>query len=150
MRKIMLVLAAMAMMVLLSLTAMAAENDNPYCQIKLTDQEARELELILAMEAQDEPYEGQRAVVEVIFDRVLSEDYPDTVHGVLSQKGQFATWKYIDRPYNTPTEEQCDAIAETMARGPEILPSTRYVFFCTSKRGWMHDCVKIGHHYFGK
>lgn len=61
MRKIMLMLAVMAAMMLLSQTAMAAENENPYCQIILTDQEARELELILAMEAQDEPYEGQRA-----------------------------------------------------------------------------------------
>lgn len=122
----------------------------PAYNITMTKEEADLLRVILALEAQTEPMEGKKAVVEVIFNRVQSPEWPDTVYGVLSQKGQFATWKYRNRPYNTPGDAEDKAIAAVLSEVSPVLPDKSYVFFCTSKRGWMHDCTKIGRHYFGR
>lgn len=121
-----------------------------YADITMTEQEARELEKIVAMEAQTQGLEGEVAVCEVIFNRVLSDEWPDTVHGVLSQKGQFSTWRYINRPYNQPGELESDAISAALREVTTVLPDTGYVFFCTSRRGWMSDCIRIGAHWFGR
>lgn len=111
-----------------------------------TEEERELVALILALEAQTEPYDGQRAVVEVILNRVLSDRWPNTIYEVLSQRGQFATWRYRNNPYNIPGEAERTAIADTIARGPEILPQG-YVYFATSKvNGRGH--IKIKHHYF--
>lgn len=129
---------------------MAQAAENPYAAITMTEDEGRELEIILALEAQSEPYEGQKGVAEVIFNRVLSDKFPDTVHGVLSQKGQFSTWKYLDHPYNVPNEEQADAILDVLLEGPSVMPDLDYVYFNGGKHKWMHDCFKIKGHWFGK
>lgn len=118
--------------------------------MEMTSEEFRLLGLILAMEAQTEPFDGQKAVVEVIFNRVLSPDFPDTVYDVLSQKGQFATWKWRNKPYNTPNKTQTDAIAEVIANGNQntILPEG-YVFFSRGKVNGT-DFIKIGNHQFSR
>ena len=118
--------------------------------MEMTSEEMRLLETILALEAQDEPFEGQKAVVEVIFNRVLSPDFPDTVYDVLSQKGQFATWKWRNKPYNTPNKTQTDAIAEVIANGNQntVLPEG-YVFFSVGKVNGT-DFIKIGNHQFSR
>lgn len=113
-----------------------------------TEEEKELTALILALEAQAEPYEGQKAVVEVIMNRVLSDEWPDTIKGVLSQKGQFATWRYRTHPYNTPTEEQYRAVEEAIKNGPSVIPDD-YVFFATSRvNGKGH--IRIGHHWFSR
>ena len=66
---------------------------NEYSGISISPLEMEELKQIVAAEAQTQSMEGREAVVEVIFNRVLSPEWPNTVHGVLSQRGQFATWK---------------------------------------------------------
>lgn len=118
--------------------------------MEMTSEEMRLLELILALEAQDEPFDGQKAVVEVIFNRVLSPDFPDTVYDVLSQKGQFATWKWRNKPYNTPNQTQKDVIAEVIEHGNQntILPEG-YVFFSVGKVNGT-DFIKIGNHQFSR
>lgn len=115
----------------------------------MSDYEYELLAQILALEAQGEPLEGQIAVVEVIFNRVLSDDYPDTIEGVLSQKGEFASWKYLDDPYNTPVKRQYEAIDHVIENGPTKL-DTGYLYFSTSKMPYGKDYIKIEHHYFGK
>ena len=120
-----------------------------YDGVTMTDQEVWELERILAMEAQDEGLEGEKAVVEVIFNRVQSGDWPNTVHDVISQKGQFSTWKYLNWPYNQPGKLETDAISAVMTETTKVLPDG-YVFFATRRHGWMHDCIKLGGHWFGR
>ena len=118
--------------------------------MEMTSEEFRLLGLILAMEAQDEPYDGQKAVVEVIFNRVLSPDFPDTVYGVLSEKGQFSTWKFRNKPYNVPGESEKKAIDEVIANGNQntVLPEG-YVFFSRGKVNGT-GFIKIGNHQFSK
>lgn len=118
--------------------------------MEMTSEEMRLLEVILALEAQDEPFVGQKAVVEVIFNRVLSPDFPDTVYDVLSQKGQFTTWKWRNKPYNTPGESEKKAIAEVIANGNQnAVLSEGYVFFSVGKVNGT-DFIKIGNHQFSR
>jgi len=44
-------------------------------------------------EARNQSAEGQQAVGEVVLSRVLSEKYPNTICGVIKQKGQFSWYK---------------------------------------------------------
>ena len=74
---------------------------------------ADEIELlakIVWVEACGDPSEGQEAVVEVVFNRMCSPDYPDTLYGVLSQDDpvQFCSWKLKDTA--KPTEKEYQSI----------------------------------------
>lgn len=131
-------------------TTPEAVNLYEHIAMEMTSEEFRLLGLILAMEAQTEPFDGQKAVVEVIFNRVLSPDFPDTVYDVLSQKGQFTTWKWRNKPYNTPGESEKKAIAEVIANGNQnaVLPEG-YVFFSVGKVNGT-DFIKIGNHQFSR
>ena len=51
--------------------------------ITLTQEEIDLLAKIVWLESQGEPTEGQEAVVEVVFNRMASEKYPDTLYDVL-------------------------------------------------------------------
>ena len=125
---------------------------NIYTEIfnNMSSDEYELLALILALEAQTEPFEGQVAVVEVILNRVLDSRYPNTVHGVLSDKGEFSSWKYINHPYNTPTEEQYRAIEHVRQNGPTVLPSDYLYFSVGRATAYAKDFIKIGHHNFGR
>lgn len=144
--------AAIALLISAIRTSIAFEADaaeiNPYQQIwdNATDDEKSLTVRILALEAQGEPYEGEMAVVEVIFNRVLSEEFPDSIYGVLSQPGQFAAWRYLKDPYNRPTLDEYRAIDDVVLYGRTILPEN-YVFFATRKVNG-RDFIKIGNHYF--
>lgn len=119
-----------------------------YSKISVSDAEMEELKRIVAAEAQTQSMEGREAVVEVIFNRVLSAEYPNTVHGVLSQKGQFATWKMRNASWVVP-DAATAAIEHVMSEGRTVLPDTSYVYFDTrGTNGRKH--IKIGAHYFGK
>jgi len=121
-------------------------------------------------EANDQSLEGQKAVVEVTANRVLSKHFKDSIIGVLSQRGQYSTWK--SRSHYPITQEQIDAIEEVrlatesvlepyIAKGKangsvaqEVLP-TDYVYFCTPKayrsigKKYMANIIQIGGHVFG-
>lgn len=54
-------------------------------------------------EARGEPYDGQVAVGAVIMNRVKSSKFPNTIAGVIYQKGQFSC--VTDGQFNAPIEE---------------------------------------------
>jgi len=122
--------------------------ENNYAIINLTDDERQLLAEILALEAYDQPDCGQRAVVEVVFNRVLSAGWPNTVKSVIYDKGQFATVKYLDNPYNRPRDKEYKNIDWVLAHGSTILPSD-YVFFATYKANGK-DFIQIEDHYFAR
>lgn len=59
--------------------------------IEITQEEAIELLEIAWCEAGNQGIEGQRYVISVILNRRDSEDFPDSIHDVIYQSGQFAT-----------------------------------------------------------
>jgi len=126
--------------------------ENPYQTIQISDAEFEELRWVLALEAQGEGLEGEIAVCEAIFNRVLStSNWGAGVHGVLSKKGQFSTYRLIGsrKAWARPGELEDDAISECLRRGPSILPSMKYVYFDSKGGVNGRNRIKIGHHTFG-
>lgn len=119
-----------------------------YAGISMTEAERDELAAIIYLEARGEPAEGQQAVAEVVLNRVIHQDFPDSVGEVLHQgEGtavpQFSTIGLLTTA--EPTREQYDAI-DAALYGPSILPDD-VVFF---SRAGENDRVwgTIGGHVF--
>lgn len=114
-----------------------------YLEITISDEELDELAEIIYHEARGESFEGQQAVAEVVFNRVIADNFPDTVHEVIHQKKQFSTARLLGTA--EPLQEQYDAINAALY-GPTILPAD-VVFF---SRDGENDKVwgSIGGHVF--
>lgn len=119
-----------------------------YAGITMTEAERDELAAIIYLEARGEPAEGQQAVAEVVLNRVIRQDFPDSVHEVLHQgEGtavpQFSTIALLETA--EPTQAQYDAI-DAALYGQSILPG-EVVFF---SRTGENDRVwgTIGDHVF--
>lgn len=118
-----------------------------YGDIHITEAEGELLARILWAEANNQNFTGQKACIEVVFNRLRSSEWPNTIEGVLSQRGQFATWKSRNRVH--PTEVQYDAISEVLRETETVLPDTSYVYFDTKGvNGKNH--IRIQGHVFGR
>ncbi|MBR5127309.1 MAG: cell wall hydrolase [Roseburia sp.] len=114
--------------------------------IQLTEEEIDLLAKILWVEARGESDGGQQAVVEVIFNRIVSEEFPSTLYDVLSQKKpvQFASWKLRDTA--EPTEREYATIYAVLNGNTNIVREDT-LYFATKKLTRNLD-IKIGGHYF--
>lgn len=114
--------------------------------ITLTQEEIDLLAKIVWLESQGEPTEGQEAVVEVVFNRMASEKYPDTLYDVLSQGNptQFCSWKNRERA--NPTEKEYTSIHEVLNGNTHILRNDT-LYFSTEPLTPRLD-QKIGGHSF--
>lgn len=119
-----------------------------YINIEMTQEEREELAAIVYLEAGNQSAEGQQAVVEVVFNRVLHSAFPGTVHDVLhdgedTNIPQFSTIYALGRA--EPTQVQYDAI-DAALYGDTILDAD-VVFF---SRNGENDRVwgQIGDHIF--
>ncbi len=93
----------------------------------ITEEERELLAKMVYLEARGESAEGQQAVVEVTMNRVVAENFPNTVREVLYQKGQYATAPHLETA--EPTEAQYRAVDAAM-EGTPILPLD-VVYFST-------------------
>lgn len=123
---------------------------NPYQMIidNLTPEDEAVLKRIVWAEANNQSITGQRAVYEVIFNRMLSSnDWGQSggVIGVLSKRGQFATWKSRNKVKSNADQDEALRLVYSE---PPVLPSTKYVFFDRHGRNG-RDKIKIEGHYFG-
>lgn len=75
-------------------TANTTQSESPIsstsAKITLTSSEQDLLARIIRAEADGEPYAGQVAVGVVVLNRVLSDSFPNNVHDVVYQSGQFS------------------------------------------------------------
>lgn len=129
-------------------TPVPAPRVERYAEITMTDEELRELAEIIYHEARGEPPEGQQAVAEVVFNRVIADNFPDTVHDVLHQgEGtsvpQFSTIRLLGTA--DPLQEQYDAINAALY-GPSILPADVVFFSRKGENGRVWG--QIGNHVF--
>ena len=110
----------------------------------ITDDEIEMLARLLYLEARNQPIEGQRAVIEVVFNRLLSDEFQDTLYDVVYAKNQFSPARLISS--TTPTEEQYEVI-QIVLTDTETILDRGVVFF---SRGQYNDYLfdKIGDHYF--
>lgn len=102
--------------------------ESRYADIVLSESDVELLARIIWLEARGECFDGQQAVAEVVFNRMLSGSFPDTLTEVIYQKGQFSTAANVDKA--TPGEMQYLAI-HTALTGANVLP-LEVVFFATS------------------
>lgn len=114
--------------------------------ITLTEDEIELLARIVWLEANGESVEGQKAVVEVVFNRMASELYPNTLYDVLSQKNpvQFCSWK--NREKAKPTEKEYESIRQVLYGNTQILRNDT-LYFSTEPLTSNVD-VRIGGHSF--
>lgn len=94
--------------------------------IELTTDEIELLAKILFREAGNQPYEGQAAVVECIFNRMVDDYFGGTLYEVLSKPGQFTTW--AGRNKATPTSENYEVINDVLLGKTNVL-SKEYLYF---------------------
>ena len=113
-------------------------------EIQLTEEEIDLLAKILWVEARGESETGQKAVVEVVFNRMISEEFPNTLYDVLSQKKpvQFASWKLREKA--KPTEKEYSSIYAVL-NGETSIVREDTVYFATKKLTRNLD-IKIGGH----
>lgn len=112
----------------------------------ITESERELLAKAAYLEAGNQSMTGQRAVVEVILNRVMDDKFPDTIEGVLYQPGQFTTAPRIASA--APNEEQYKAVDMTLETSTPIL-EPYVLFFATRLPDWQTKYEKIGAHYFG-
>ncbi|MDD6058165.1 MAG: cell wall hydrolase [Clostridiales bacterium] len=114
--------------------------------ITLTAEEIDLLAKIVWLEARGESEEGQKAVVEVVLNRMASEAFPDTLYEVLSQTNpiQFSSWKSKDKAM--PTEKEYRSIDEVLNGNTSILRNDTLYFSRAALTPNLD--VKIGNHSF--
>lgn len=83
----------------------------PYDIFGIDEYEYYLLSHVVEAEAGNQGIDGKRLVVDVVFNRVMSDQFPNSVEEVLTQDGQFTT--YINGAYELvePSEDTHEAIA---------------------------------------
>lgn len=106
-----------------------------YPGITLTAEEEDILAKIIWLEARGEPYEGQQAIAEVVFNRMISDSYPNDLNGVLHSDNQFPTTEHLEDA--EPTQTQYDAIEDAL-EGPYVLPLdvTHFATYAVNEEVW--------------
>ena len=105
---------------------------------------------LVSGEARGEPYIGQVAVAAVVLNRVRSDDFPDTVSGVIFQPGAFdAVW---DGQFDmTPTDSAIRAARDAMNGWDPSGGCTYYYNPSTATNQWIRTRevqLTIGRHAF--
>lgn len=114
-----------------------------YPGIQLTYEERELLASVIWVEARGECLEGQQAVAEVVFNRLISPQFSDTLSDVIYGSEQFCSILHVEDA--EPGQAQYQAIDRALY-GENILP-TDVVYF---SRKPTNDSVwgEIGHHVF--
>lgn len=110
----------------------------------ITDDEIEMLVRLCFLEAGNQSFEGQRAVIEVVFNRLLSDEFPNTLNDVVYEKNQFSPAHLI--PSTTPTEVQYKVIETVLTDTNTILDRGVVFFSCGQYNDYLY--AKIGDHYF--
>lgn len=97
---------------------------------------------VVHAEAGNQSLEGKRMVAAVVLNRVESETFPDTVDEVISQKGQFATYRSLEK--TVPLWD--DMLAAKMEM--ESRSNNEVLFFRNGHYGYGEPLMKVGDHYF--
>lgn len=108
----------------------------------ISDEDMDLLTRTVEAEAGNQSLTGKRLVARVVLNRVDSEIFPDTVEGVLSQDGQFQTYKHLDKVDPTPEDELAVQMELETCLNDEIF------FFRAGRYGCGEPLFKNGDHYF--
>lgn len=115
--------------------------------VQLTAEEIEILSRIVQLECGHDIKESKYATVETILNRIINPNYPNTLTEVLSQKGQFSTWKNRNIAKATPTADTYMCVI-TVLNGQTNVLSTDSLKFNNKPIG--KNPIKIGKQYYGK
>lgn len=124
----------------------AIETEPEIFEEELLSQEEIELIVLVTMaEAEGEPVEGKRLVIDVILNRMDHDRFPDTVHDVVYQRNQFTSMSNgrVDRC--RVTKDIYDLVVE------ELKNRTNHdVIFFTANEYGIYDApmFSVANHYF--
>ena len=94
-----------------------------------TDEEVTMMEYIIQQEVRGASLKHKRIIANVIVNRVHSDAFPDTIEGVLFQKGQFTSAQnYYNKKY-PPDEDTKQAVWEVLNRQCEDLSQGALFFY---------------------
>lgn len=129
-----------------------SESNNKVDAIDASVNEKDLLAKLVEAEAKAESYKGKVAVAEVVLNRVEHETFPDSIEGVIYQRGQFTP--VSNGAINKPaSEESKDAVAEAL-NGSNLVNGA--LFFWNpdiAPNGWLNSketVAVIGNHEFKK
>lgn len=114
-----------------------------YPDINLTWEEQTLLAKVIWVESRGECPEGQQAVAEVVLNRMVSDNFPDTLSEVIFAEGQFNSAKFLDDA--DPGQAQYEAL-ENALNGVSVLPIDVVYFARTPKTDKVWG--QIGGHVF--
>ena len=118
----------------------------PRYLIDVTEKDIAEMENLVEAEAGNQDLKGKRLVAGVVISRVQSEGFPDTVHGVISQKYQFSSyWDGGMEKWSEISDEAKEAVRLELQERlyPELL------YFTAGGYGkYGTPAFKYGDHYF--
>lgn len=109
---------------------------------ELSDTDVELIEKTVQAEAGNQNIEGRRYVAAVIINRVDDPAFPDTVEGVLSQDGQFSTYKNLQSTQATWKDELATKLEIESRSNTEIM------FFRAGHYGCGEPAFQCGDHYF--
>ena len=115
--------------------------------IYLTIEEIEVLSRIVQLEAGGEIRESKYATIETILNRIVSEKYPNTLLEVVSQNGQFSTWKNVMSVKATPSIDTYQSVVAVLTGQTNILPFDNLKF---NNQPIGNNPIKIGNQYYGK
>ena len=115
--------------------------------IYLTFEEIEVLSRIVQLEAGGEIKESKYATIETILNRIVSEKYPNTLLEVVSQNGQFSTWKNVMSVKATPSIDTYQSVVAVLTGQTNILPFDNLKF---NNQPIGNNPIKIGNQYYGK
>ena len=105
---------------------------------------------LISAEARGEPYSGQVAVGAVVLNRVEHPSFPDSISGVIYQRGAFSC--IDDGQFNQPVADSCYSAARDALNGWDPSGGAIYYFnpsTATSSWIWSRPLIKtIGKHRF--
>ena len=114
----------------------------------LTEQDKELICRVAFLEAGNQCLEGQRAVIEVILNRVCGGAWPNTVTEVLSAPRQFSTWKNISIVSSEQVAQMYNVLNVVATANDTILPDVNYVYF--NNKSSNGNNIKIQDHWFWK
>ena len=116
---------------------------------EIREGEKEELAILVQAEAGNQSLEGKRYVVDVVLNRVADPAFPDSIHEVIFQEGQFSVINdgAYDKACWTVTEECFEAVRLEMEMGEQL--DYDVLYFSRGKSSYGTNWFKIGDHWFG-
>ncbi|WP_158221452.1 cell wall hydrolase [Terribacillus sp. 7520-G] len=121
-------------------------------QKQYTAEEIELLQKLVQAETSGEDYIGKVAVATVVLNRMESDEFPDSIHDVIMQEGQFQPVSSGVIWESHPTDETVQAVADALVRRDDMQDIVWFMNPKTATTNWIAETQvqvkQIGNHVF--